>query len=250
MRKHFSILLGLFSLLGGATSCLGNAEVNETGHYTDIFTVSGSLEDGYLFYGDSGNDFIPSATSVYNITDNNGFGKARRLYMYFTYNNDNIKTDPTSGKTVFKDADIQSYSVLPCKEPLSLTAADSLLVTSKDSTWDFSLNNVFLSNGFLNVFWNGYCSVNKAGKDIRPTLQLVYDDKNESDTVKFTVYYNRHDTLNAPSYKYPSEMIDCFDLVPFVKSLPASDSIIMSIKTEKSNSRVAKFARKWFSYPY
>lgn len=253
MRKHFSILLGMLAMLGGMTSCLkDNDDNNDEGKQIlyDYCTIITDSLDNCTIYSDLGIEIHPTAESVDKQTDGKGFGDNRRAWMLFTFKSEDV-INQDNGKTIINNAIYQSGEMVSCKEPISLSEANTLGVTNKDSIWDFTLGNLRFVNGFLNAFWDGYYSLDKKGKNIRPTLHLVYDEnKINSDSIHFTIYYNRHDSINAKNSNKAWDQIDCFDLVNLVKSLPASDSIVLSVKTPTGKPQTAKLPRSKVAYPY
>jgi len=248
MKKHFSTLLGMLILLGGMTSCLDNIE-NDIIYY-DYCTITGSMDSEYVIYSDTGDELHPNMTSVYDYTNGKGFGTARRALMQFTYKEKNI-INRADGSAAIYGMEVKYGVEVTCSEPLSATKAAELGVTDKDSITDFSLGSIWMSNGFLNAYWEGYYSKDKNGYAIMPTLSLVYDEKTlNGDSLKFTIYYNRHDSVNAPNYYNSGEQVSSYDIVDLIESLPASDSIVLTVQKPEGIASNAKFARKDIKHPY
>lgn len=250
MRKHFSILMSVLTILGGTTSCIDKENGEDSQYVYDYCTILANDSSNlvYTIYSDMGYEIHPTMESVSEKTEGKGFGNSSRGLMYFTFKREDI-TSPTADKVIINNAQYEFGTAIPCKEPISLRVADSLGVTNKDSIFEFTLGELSIINGFLNAEWNGFYSI-KNKKEIAPTLHLVYDEKQlNADSLNFTIYYNRHDSINAPKDNKAWNR-DCFDLVNFVKSLPASDSIVIGIKTPTEKARYAKIARTKIAYPY
>lgn len=250
MRKHVAVLIGTLLLCGGLSSCLENKDnFDDLARLYDLCTITQNGGE-YTIYSDMGFEIHPTQASVSKNTGDKGFGDIRRALMYFSYNPENLKTFE-NGQFVISNATYESGEALPCREPLALSKADSMGVTSKDSITDFTLKKINMVNGFLNTFWDGYYSINKYKIAVRPTLQLVYDpSKISADTIDFTLYYNRHDSINASKDFKAWDQIDCFDIVDLVKGLPSSDSVVISVKPYNGKPESRKFARTQICHPY
>jgi len=247
MKIHISFVLGFLVTMGVMTSCLD--EVEQTCYYYDYCTVTGSFDKGYVIYSDMGDELHPDLTSVYNFCGRK-LDNVRRAYLQFTYKQKDCAEKADGGKVIY-NMGMTYGSKLDCRTPLELSNAESLGVTNPDSIWEFTLGNFWVLNGFLNVTWKGYYSYDDSGDAIFPTIELVYDkNKMNADTLKFTMYYNRHDSINAPNYYLSDEQVNSYGIAELVSSLPASDSIVVSVKTPKGTSRAAKVVRSAIKYPY
>ena len=245
MSYHAGCMLATV-LAMALTSCVDDDD--NTLYYSDYCTITGSMTEGYTLYSDAGDVLIPDLTSIYSSYGVNGFGTRRRGFFQFSFDKNNV-SERADGRSTYRQMSLLFAQGLNCKEPITLSQADSLHVSDADSIWSFTPGSVWLTRGFLNVTWHGYYSI-VGGVAMGPTLHLVYDPSLiATDSIGFTMYYNRHDT--QPSTDDNSlTLVDCFDVSGLVASIPGSDSITVSVCIPDGTPVSSRIARSEFVLPY
>ncbi|MBO4754346.1 MAG: hypothetical protein J5543_07105 [Bacteroidales bacterium] len=243
--KLFKTLL--FSALAACTltSCLGSDDESENTYTAyGFYTITGSLTAGYTLYSDMGGKVIPTAASVADITNKEGFGSHTRAMLYFRYKANQVSADQ---KTI-TGAELYDGRYFDELYPMSKDYADRTLVTSEDSTFQVrEFMDVWAYRGYLNTVFNGaYSSVNDI--NIKPTINLVYDPASITENaITFDVYYNRHSAKNAnangPVYFYTSHYLNRID-----ELVPGSDDVTITIKSTDGITKEIKVSRQDF-YP-
>lgn len=247
--KNWMLFLAGIAMMVNTTSCLDHVGDDNHHPYYGYYTVTGSMDTEYVLYGDEGDLLHLDPVSVYKLCGKEGLKDAKRVYIEFTVNQSDIR-ESANGQTECFGVQITEYGKLRCYNPISLTTADSLKVTSKDSIQDFTLGTPWLANGYINTPWSGFYSKDKFGETIFPTISMVYDEsKLSNDTIAFTLYYNRHDSTPTINSYYTDYALYCYDIAELMATIPGEDSLYLSIQTPKGKPITGRFARKSLKHP-
>ncbi len=227
MIKFKSSLLMLSALMGSLF--LSSCEMGDgTNKYssTGIFTVEKGAT-GYTLYADYGGAVIPNTKSLNELTGGMGFNDGERLYLLYSYTDDNIKTLAGKGTYIDQVELVQGQSI-PVHNVLLQEKAEADKLLDKDSIFSFANNvtslNLSAYRGYLTATYNGRYSV-VSGKGVRPTLNFVYDpaENERPNTLKLTAVYNRHTAADA---LFSSQsFISSYALSPFSSLVLGRDSI-------------------------
>ncbi len=200
MNKIKSSLLVFSALLGSLvlTSCMGDG-TNKMSN-SAFFTVEND-GTGYTLYADYGGVVRPTTSNVLELTSGKGFKNGDRVYLVYSYTDDNIKTLPGKGAYI-DNAELISGQPIPVENILMREKAEAGKLLEKDSIFSFANNVSSLQlgvyRGYLTATFNGRYSI-VSGKGVYPSLNLIYDpaENERPNTIKLTAVYNRHTAADA-----------------------------------------------------
>lgn len=231
MNRIKSSLLMLSALMGSLflSSCDmgdGTNKFSEVG----IFTVEND-GSGYILYRDYGGVIHPAAGSVNDLTSGKGFQNGDRVYLVYSYTDDNIKTLTGKGTYIDQVELIQGQNI-PIENILFKEKAEADKLLEKDSVFSF-LNNVTklqfgIYRGFLTASFDARYSV-ISNKGIYPNLYLIYDpaENERPNTLKLTAVYNRHSPADAQTSS--QSFVTSYPLSSFANIIQGSDSIEVTV---------------------
>lgn len=231
MNKIKSSLLMLSALMGSLflSSCEmgdGTNKFSDTG----IFTVEND-GSGYTLYRDYGGVIRPAANSVSDLTSGKGLKNGERVYLLYSYTDDNIKTLTGKG-TYIDNVELLQGQSIPVQDILFREKAEADKLLEKDSVFSF-LNNVTslqfgIYRGYLTASYTGRYSV-VSSKGVYPSLYLIYDPaQNERpNTLKLTAVYNRHTAADVQATS--QAFITSYPLSSFSNIIQGLDSIEVTV---------------------
>lgn len=244
MKRNHSIMkmvAVLCAIMLSVTSCL-KEETNKNLQFSGLFTILGSYPS-YKLLDDGGNSFFPTVESVNALTSSKGFGSNKRIYLYGTYTESDVKMNSDSTHTI-SNAILTGGTYVLTTNVLSLDEAKDANILSNDSIFDIQrINNCWIANGYLTTSINGQYSSD--GKNaILPTTNAMVDSKNISENaIIFTLLYNRH-SVKTTAAAGAADFLNSFDLTGI--NIPGSDSVNVQINVQGADPIKFKVARKFF----
>lgn len=231
MNKIKSSLLMLSALVASMilSSCEMGDGTNKLSR-TGIFTVEND-GTGYTLYADYGGVIRPNANSVSELTSGKGFKSGDRVYLLYSYTDDNIKTMPGSGAYI-DNVELLQGQQIPIENILTQDKALAGNLLEKDSVFSFANNVTSLQlgayRGFLTATYNGRYSV-VSGKGVGPNLYLVYNpaENDRPNALKLTAVYNRHTASDVQASS--QAFITSYSLSPLRGVIQGRDSIEVTI---------------------
>lgn len=231
MNKINSSLLVLSALVG--SMILSSCDMGDgTNKYskTGIFTVEND-GTGYTLYADYGGVIRPNPSNVSEFTGGKGFKNGDRLYLMYSYTDDNIKTLAGKGSYIDNVELVQGQNI-PVETILTQEKALASNLLAKDSVFSFANNVTSLQlgiyRGYLTATFNGRFSV-VSSKGVYPNLYLVYNpaENERPNTLKLTAVYNRHTAADAQTSS--QSFINSYSLSPFNGIIQGRDSIEVTV---------------------
>lgn len=231
MNKIKSSLLMLSAFVGSMilSSCEMGDGTNKFSK-TGIFTVENDGA-GYTLYADYGGVIRPKANSVSDLTNGKGFKNGDRVYLMYSYTDDNIKTMPGSGAYI-DNAELIQGQQIPVEAILTQDKALAGNLLANDSVFSFANNVTSLQlgiyRGYLTATFNGRFSVVNS-KGVYPNLYLIYNpaENERPNTLKLTAVYNRHTAADVQASS--QSFITSYSLSPFSALVQGRDSIEVSV---------------------
>lgn len=236
-------------LLAGATlsSCLKDSDSDSSDNMLFAYLTVGQQDANniYTLYADGGGIIYPSAESVYNLTESySGLKDVERCYFCMTYSDNDYSTD-TNGEPVIRNATLKSGVKIPVDSILSVSVADSLGISQKDSLFSASEFEAFWGyRGYLTAVMDLSYTANSSGT-IDPTVSLVCDSI-RTDSLFLTLCYNRH-AAGSAIYGV-STFIRSYTLTQFRDQIPGSDSIQVMVNLQGTSGKKCKISREDLSF--
>lgn len=231
MNKIKSSLLMLSAFMGSLllSSCDMGDGTNKFSDY-GFFTVEND-GSGYTLYRDYGGVIRPAVNSVNDLTSGNGFKNGDRVYLIYSYTDNNIKTLADKGSYI-ENVELVQGQPITLENILFKEEAEADKLLEKDSVFSF-LNNVTslqfgIYRGYLTASYNGRFSV-VSNKATKPSLYLIYDpaENERPNTLKLTAVYNRHTAADAQASS--QGFITSYPLSSFATIIQGRDSIEVTV---------------------
>lgn len=220
----------------------GNSE--NTFYFDGFYTITGS-NPNYKLIEDNGTIIYPTAESVYSLTNNQGFGSHRRIYIQAQYHQDGISIE--NGVTSVRNVTLSSISYLLESNPVSTAEAAKANINVEDSIFSIqTMQNCWVTNGYLTTIFYAPASYNPTDKTlstlINPTTNLLVEtDSIADDYLVLSLLYNRHTKKDVSSTI--CTFGHSFDISGL--SIPgSSDSLTVKMKAQGMDSGTFRIARK------
>lgn len=244
MKKVFTWILVACAAGISLVSC---NKTDSVFHYTTdgYFTITGDMNTGYTLYRDFGGIVKPDMNDVQKVLGEKGFENEKRAMMSLVFTQDDVKD--IEGGNVIENAKIVGGDFVDVVAPLSLSDADAKGVTATDSIFSVSrVSDVWCYRGYFNTAIYGAVSINKEGKYIRPSINLVYDPASmEDNKLELMLYYNRHSSQES-STGLTTEFIRSYDISNLLSLVPGQDSIMVTLRMKGADATSCKIGRKDF----
>lgn len=210
------------------------------------------MVSGYTLYVDGGGIVYPTAQSIYDICGPKGFGQNTRGAFYVNYTEDCIKVS-SDGTKYIENAKLTGGLYLPVNRILTLQEADSLHLTSADSTFYINkVDNFWAYRGYLNVMVTSGYTVKNFNR-IEPTFTLTYNTdsiRTHENELYLKLYYNRHSDKTGAS-SATDQFVESFPLSDLGPMIPGNDSVLVSfeydVDVDKTRTLSMKVSRTDFS---
>jgi len=236
----FTVLVILTATL--ITSCMGIDDYENTYTVTGYCTITGT-NPSYKLYLDGGGVITPSISSVSELTENNGFGDYKRVYMSMTYKTSDYSTN-ADGEAIINQAELKSGYYIDLKDILTKEKAekDSVLKNDSIDTID-SFDNVWAYRGYITAAVQGYYRTDNS-TGIYPEINLVYSPEDiMENAIKFHIYYNMHKNRGTSKYG-PYTFVTSYSLQSLAHEIPGTDDITMYFEVDGADAKTITVSRK------
>lgn len=246
MKKNYMFLLLLLAgLMTCLTSCLdGNSENEYDGYLNGYVTITGTYPM-YVLYVDGGGEVTLSIENMNKMTNNKGFGDFKRAFMQLGYKNENVTyKDNDKNYPVIREAMLLDGQFIESALCMDKFTAEMRKLNVADSTFAIEkYNDAWYYGSYLNIAINGMYSRDAKGNNILPTVSLMCDENDmQTDKVTFQLLYNRHSAKDAPMAGFYN-FTNSFDVSNFMRKVPGSGEIEITIKAEKDQTKTFKVKR-------